>query len=85
MSKRRITAEMLTQKGAHCGQLNKFRKRFPDGLDLETVRPEEVVGLDVRWAVLHMLPAPAWKRYREARARAAIELFREHWQVESDE
>ena len=120
---RKVTAELLAEKGACPGHLDKFRKRFPTGLDLETVRPEEVVGLNVWWAVIHMLPAPArkafreaedaawkvykeatgsaweadkepasawgaygeardaaWKRHREATARAAIDLFREHWQ-----
>jgi len=117
MSEKRITAEMLAQKDAHCAQLDKFRERFPDGLDVETVTPEEVVGLDVGWMVHALLPAaaqkayaeaessaweafeeatapvPAWdayveaeaparKAYREATARAAIEVFREHWQEE---
>ena len=138
MSKRRITAEMLTQKDACPDQLDEFRERFPNGIDLETVRPEEVVDLDVWWAVLHMLPDAAWeaykeaedaawkaarkafkafrearatawgaykeaedaalalnafkeaedaalKRYREARARIAIELFRQYWQEEEAE
>ena len=122
MSKRRITAEMLTQKDACTDQIDRFRERFPDGVDPETVQPEEVIGLDVWWAVFYMLPAPAWEAYkeavdaarkayseawaevwkayeepasvlqayaeatrltweayREARARAAIELFREYW------
>jgi len=132
VSKRRITAEMLTQKDACTDQIDRFRERFPDGLDPETVQPEEVVGLDVEWAVHALLPppareafkeayeeaarkafkafrearAPAWeaykdggapslalnafkeaedaalKRYREVRARAAIDLFREYWQKE---
>ena len=53
---RKITADMLAEKGACPDQLDEFRKRFPDGLDLETVRPEEVVDLDVRWAVHALLP-----------------------------
>ncbi|HKJ88967.1 MAG TPA: hypothetical protein VKA48_10710 [Gammaproteobacteria bacterium] len=123
MSKRRITAELLAQEGACPDQLDRFQERFPDGIDPETVQPEEVVGLDVLWAVLHMLPAPArevfkeaawkafrearateweaykeggasalarkaykeatdaaWEAYDEAKARIAIELFREYWQ-----
>jgi len=108
---RKITADMLAEKGADCDEIDEFRERFPDGLDLETVQPEEIADLDVEWAVHYMLPIPtrkafweareaalesymgtpfgalrarnsAWKAYQEAKARAAIDLFREYWQKE---
>ncbi|HKJ87904.1 MAG TPA: hypothetical protein VKA48_05300 [Gammaproteobacteria bacterium] len=114
MSKRRITADMLAEAGAHCDQLDEFRGRFPDGLDPETVQPEEIADLDVGWAVHYMLPIPtrkafweareaalesymgtpfgalkarnsAWKAYREAKARAAIDLFRRYWSYDGEE
>ena len=70
MSERRITAEMLAQKDADCDEIDEFRERFPDGVDLETVQPKEVVGLNVQWVVRSMLPHPAWKTYKEARDTA---------------
>ena len=119
---RKVTAELLAEKGAHCDEIDEFRERFPDGVDLETVQPKEVVGLNVQWAVHALLPPPAreafkeatapawkaheeatasvwkaykeaykeakdaaWEAYEEAEARAAIAVFREHWQVEEAE
>jgi len=67
---RKITAEMLAEKGACPDQLDRFRERFPDGVDPETVRLEEVYDLDVRWAVRSLLPAPARKAFVEATAPA---------------
>ncbi|HKJ87124.1 MAG TPA: hypothetical protein VKA48_01205 [Gammaproteobacteria bacterium] len=67
---RRITAEMLTQKGAHCAQFDEVQERFPDGVDVETVTPEEVADLSVGWAVQALLPAPARKAFKEAEATA---------------
>ena len=70
MSKRRITAEMLTQKDACPDQLDEFRERFPDGLDPAAVTPEEVAGLSVGWAVHALLPATAGEAWKEAGAAA---------------
>jgi len=67
---RRITADLLAAKGACPDQLDKFRERWPDGLDVETVMPGEVAGLSVGWAVRALLPAPAWEAWKEAEAAA---------------
>ena len=70
MSARCITADLLATKGAHCAQLDEFKARFPDGLDVETVRPKEIAGLHVSWMVHALLPAAAWEAYLEATAPA---------------
>ena len=48
---RKITAELLAEKDACPYQIDRFQERFPDGVDPETVRPEEVVDL-VRASIL---------------------------------
>jgi len=65
-----ITADLLATKGAYCVQLDEFQKRFPNGLDVDTVRPKEIAGLYVEWAVNVLLPAPALKVFEEAMAPA---------------
>ena len=81
---RKITAELLAQEGAYCDRLDEFRERFPTGLDLETVQPKEVVGLDVWWAVRHMLPAPAWEAYQEAARKAFREARATEWEAHKE-
>ena len=72
---KRITADLLAEKGARCGQLDEFRERFPNGLDPATVMPEEVAGLNVGWAVWALLGTSAWKAYWKAVSVRAREAF----------
>ncbi|HKJ88969.1 MAG TPA: hypothetical protein VKA48_10720, partial [Gammaproteobacteria bacterium] len=67
---RKISAELLAEKDACPYQIDRFQERFPDGVDPETVQPEEVYALDVRWAVHALLPPPAREAFDEATAPA---------------
>ena len=43
---RKITAEMLAEKDARPDQIDRFRERFPTGLDPETVHTAAALGVN---------------------------------------
>ena len=67
---RKITAELLTEKDACPDQIDRFRERFPDGVDPLAITPEEAARFDVGWAVHVLLPPAAWKAFEKAVAPA---------------
>ena len=67
----KITAELLTRKGACKEQVDKFCDLFPEGVEpTRELCIAHANDFDWRWAAEHLLSASAAKAYEEACAPA---------------
>ena len=88
MSKPRITAEMLLERGACEVEVEIFRKHWPGGARplLRTIRKAARLGLNLAWFGNAFLPEaglqeferamiPAWSKYQEVVSQALAERW----------
>ena len=74
----KITCELLREKGGSCEQVERFAGEWPDGVEVtyaNCLRAAEL-GLDLNWAVKHLLSAAQRKVYNKA-AEAVLEVYNE--------
>lgn len=69
---KKITVRWLRSQGACEDQVKLFRHTFGDSAELSRAAASKAVvaGLDLDWLANRLLPATAWRPYREARATA---------------
>ena len=69
---KRITVELLQEKGACSNQVAVFKKLWPRGIvpSLKAIRQAQKAELDLDWVARNLLSEPALKAYLEATAAA---------------
>ncbi len=72
MTGKKITAQMLREKGASCSAVDVFEKEWPAGafVSLKNIRKAQEINLDIDWFAFHFFTATAREAYNKATATA---------------
>ena len=62
-----MTATWLRAQGATCGQVARFERVWPHGVEFsrEAMRQARALRLDTEWATQRVSPLPLWVAYKE--------------------